>query len=68
MVLQNRGAVAGQEGSLLFWSWLLSIYAFLVLFTNRKKHPELMPYVGVALSGVQIFFLTLNNLWPVRSR
>ncbi len=52
---------AGQEGSLLFWSWLLSIYAFLVLFLNRKHHPELMPYVGVVLAGVQTFFLTLNN-------
>ncbi len=52
---------SGQEGSLLFWSWLLSIYAFLVLFTNRKKHPELMPYVGVVLAGVQLFFLILNN-------
>jgi len=52
---------AGQEGSLLFWSWLLSIYAFSVLFLNRKNHPELMPYVGVVLAGVQIFFLMLNN-------
>ncbi len=52
---------AGQEGSLLWWSWLLSIYAFLALFLYRKKHPELMPYVGVTLAGVQIFFLTLNN-------
>ena len=52
---------AGQEGSLLFWTWLLSIYAFWALFLNRKKHPELMPYVGVTLAGVQIFFLTLNN-------
>jgi len=52
---------AGQEGSLLYWSWLLSIYAFCVLFLNRKKHPELMPYAGVVLAGVQIFFLILNN-------
>jgi cytochrome c-type biogenesis protein CcmF len=52
---------AGQEGSLLFWSWLLSIYAFIALYINRKKHPELMPYVGVILAGVQLFFLILNN-------
>ncbi|HTP44249.1 MAG TPA: cytochrome c-type biogenesis CcmF C-terminal domain-containing protein, partial [Candidatus Acidoferrum sp.] len=52
---------AGQEGSLLFWSWLLSIYAFFALFLNRRKHPELMPYVGVVLACVQLFFLTLNN-------
>jgi cytochrome c-type biogenesis protein CcmF len=52
---------AGQEGSLLFWSFLLSIYVFSALFTYRKKHPELMPYVGVVLAGIQLFFLTLNN-------
>ncbi|MFZ0634864.1 MAG: heme lyase CcmF/NrfE family subunit [Candidatus Acidiferrales bacterium] len=52
---------AGQQGSLLFWSWLLSIYAFLALFLNRKKHPELMPYVGVVVGCVQLFFLILNN-------
>ena len=51
---------SGQQGSLLFWSFLLSIYTFFVLFTNRGKHPELMPWVGVILASVQIFFLTLN--------
>jgi cytochrome c-type biogenesis protein CcmF len=52
---------SGQEGSLLWWTFLLSSYVFFALFLNRKRHPELMPYVGVTLSGVQIFFLTLNN-------
>ncbi|HEV8384692.1 MAG TPA: heme lyase CcmF/NrfE family subunit [Candidatus Acidoferrales bacterium] len=51
---------SGQEGSLLFWSLILSIYTFFVLFTNRGKHPELMPYVGVILASVQTFFLALN--------
>ncbi|MGB8476453.1 MAG: heme lyase CcmF/NrfE family subunit [Candidatus Acidiferrum sp.] len=52
---------SGQEGSLLFWSFLLSIYVFSVLVAYRNKNGELMPYVGVILAGVQIFFLTLNN-------
>jgi cytochrome c-type biogenesis protein CcmF len=52
---------SGQEGSLLFWSFLLSIYVFSVLFAYRGKHPELMPYVGVVLAGVQGFFLILNT-------
>ena len=52
---------SGQEGSLLWWSFLLSIYVFSALFAYRGKHPELMPYVGVVMAGVQIFFLTLNN-------
>ena len=52
---------AGQEGSLLFWSFLLAIYVFSVLVAYRNKNGELMPYVGVILAGVQLFFLTLNN-------
>jgi cytochrome c-type biogenesis protein CcmF len=52
---------AGQEGSLLFWSTLLSVYILSVLIAYRHKNGELMPYVGVILAGVQIFFLTLNN-------
>ena len=52
---------SGQEGSLLFWSFLLSIYVFSALFAYRGKHPELMPYVGVILAAVQLFFLTLND-------
>ena len=35
----------GQEGSLLFWSWLLSTYAAVVVFTNRRKHRDMMPWV-----------------------
>jgi len=53
--------LGGQEGSLLFWSLLLAIYVFSVLLTYRNKNGELMPYVGVVMAGVQIFFLTLNN-------
>ncbi len=52
---------SGQEGSLLFWSFLLSIYVVSVLIAYLNKNGELMPYVGVVMAGVQIFFLTLNN-------
>src|SRR5579871_1272663 len=51
----------GQEGSLLFWSWLLASYAAVVVVTNRRKHREIMPYVVGALMFVQTFFLLLNN-------
>jgi len=51
----------GQEGSLLFWSWLLSTYSAVVVFTNRRKHRDLMPWVVGVLATVQTFFLILNN-------
>jgi cytochrome c-type biogenesis protein CcmF len=52
---------SGQEGSLLFWSFLLAVYVVSVLLTYRNKNGELMPYVGVILAGVQLFFLTISN-------
>ena len=45
---------SGQEGSLLFWSFLLAIYVISVLLTYRNKNGELMPYVGVILAGVAL--------------
>src|SRR5580704_15927246 len=43
----------GQEGSLLFWSWLLSTYATVVVFTNRHKHRDMMPWVTGVLATIQ---------------
>lgn len=50
----------GQEGSLLFWSWLLSSYSAVVVFTNRRKHRAMMPFVTAVLMATQVFFLVLN--------
>jgi len=51
----------GQEGSLLFWTFLLSTYASVVVFTNRRRHRDMMPWVVAVLATVQTFFLLLNN-------
>lgn len=50
---------AGQEGSLLLWGWLLSIFAAIVTFQNRKKNRELLPYVLTVLMTVTMFFVFL---------
>jgi len=49
----------GQEGSLLFWNWLLASYATVVVFRNRRKFREIMPYVIAVMMATQVFFLTL---------
>jgi cytochrome c-type biogenesis protein CcmF len=51
---------SGQEGSLVFWSLLLSGYGF-VLRLRYKTDPRLFAYASVILAGVQIFFLSLVN-------
>ena len=50
---------AGQEGSLLFWSWMLSIFTAVVVFQNKNKNRELMPYVLLVLTSVLFFFTFL---------
>ncbi len=49
----------GQEGSLLFWTWLLATYAAVVVFRNRRKFRDMMPYVTAVLMATQTFFLIL---------
>ena len=50
----------GQEGSLLLWGWILSLYAALVLIQNRQRHTAMMPYVAAVLMGTSVFFTSLN--------
>jgi len=51
---------SGQEGSLLFWAWLLSAYGF-VLLLRHKVDPRLVAHAAVVLAAVQVFFLLLVN-------
>src|SRR5579864_242133 len=51
---------SGQEGSLLFWAWLLSTYG-LVLRLRHKVDVKLTAYASTILAAVQIFFLLLLN-------
>jgi cytochrome c-type biogenesis protein CcmF len=51
---------SGQEGSLLFWAWLLSGYG-LVLRLRHKVDTRLVAHASVIIAAVQIFFLLLVN-------
>ncbi len=51
---------SGQEGSLLFWSWLLSGYG-LVLRLRHKVDSRLVAHASIVIAAVQVFFLSLVN-------
>src|SRR5437016_4300939 len=51
---------SGQEGSLLFWSLLLSTYGF-VLRLRHKTDSRLCAHASVIIAAVQVFFLLLLN-------
>ena len=50
---------AGQKGSLLFWSLLLSLFAAVVVIQNKNKNRDFMPYVISIISVTQCLFLVL---------
>ena len=49
---------SGQEGSLLFWAWLLAGYGF-VLRLRHKVDTRLVATTSMVLAGIQVFFLLL---------
>jgi cytochrome c-type biogenesis protein CcmF len=47
----------GQQGSLLFWSLILTTMSTLVHLQNRERNAALMPYVTATLMTTAVFFL-----------
>jgi cytochrome c-type biogenesis protein CcmF len=50
---------SSQEGSLLLWAWLLSLWSSLVLFLTRKRLREESAYATSILLGFGGFFISL---------
>src|SRR5947199_1811392 len=52
-------AWSSQEGSLLLWVWLLSVWSSLILFLTRRRVREIAPYATAVLLGFSVFFISL---------
>jgi cytochrome c-type biogenesis protein CcmF len=50
---------SSQEGSLLLWAWLLSLWSSLVLFLTRNRLRQVAPYATAILLGFGGFFVSL---------
>ncbi|MEA2349717.1 MAG: cytochrome c-type biosis protein CcmF [Thermoleophilaceae bacterium] len=50
---------SSQEGSLLLWAFLLSVYSSVVLLVTRRKLREIVPWATAVLGVVAAFFLSL---------
>ncbi|GCE25894.1 cytochrome c biogenesis protein CcmF [Dictyobacter alpinus] len=55
----------GQEGSLLYWALVLSLFSALFVVTSKRAPSAFVPYVMATLMGIESFFLlmlaTLSN-------
>jgi cytochrome c-type biogenesis protein CcmF len=50
---------ASQEGSLLLWLTVLSGAAGVVMYQNRHRNRELLPWVAAVMGGIGVFFAGL---------
>src|SRR5438874_1799522 len=50
---------SSQEGSLLLWAWLLSLWSSLALFLVRRRMREVAAYATAVLLGLGGFFVAL---------
>jgi cytochrome c-type biogenesis protein CcmF len=50
------------EGSIVLWSWMLSIYTLIVVVQYRRRQPELYPWVLSVLLGILAFFLLVMTI------
>ncbi len=49
----------GQEGSLLYWATMLSIFSAIAILLHRRADARLMPWVTVTLMTIESFFLVM---------
>lgn len=48
---------SGQEGSLLYWALMLSVFSSIFILTSRRVPAALVPYVIATLMGIELFFV-----------
>jgi len=61
------------EGSILFWAWVLALYAAAVVWFHRNRPGNLVPYASMTMLAVAAFFAILLAgpadpfvpVWPV---
>jgi len=51
----------GQQGSLLFWTWVLVIFAAIITYQNRRRRSDLVTVALGIISTTALFFLLLNT-------
>ena len=47
------------EGSILFWGFVLASYTAAVVWINRRREGDMVPYAAATLLGIAVFFYLL---------
>ncbi len=52
---------AGNEGSMMLWVWVLSLYSAVIAFQPGEEGRNMAPYVNLILQGIGLFFVFILN-------
>jgi cytochrome c-type biogenesis protein CcmF len=50
------------EGSIILWTWFVSIYTLIVVLQYRRRRPEFYPWVLAVMLGIAAFFLLVMTI------
>src|SRR6266508_2598390 len=50
------------EGSIILWTWMLSLYTLIVVGQYRRRQPSFYPWVLAVMLGVAAFFLLVMTI------
>jgi cytochrome c-type biogenesis protein CcmF len=50
------------EGSIILWTWMLSVYTLIVVVQYRRRQPEFYPWVLAVMLGIAAFFLLVMTI------
>jgi cytochrome c-type biogenesis protein CcmF len=50
------------EGSIILWTWFLSLYTLIVVVQYRRRRPEFYPWVLSVMLGIAAFFLLVMTI------
>ena len=61
MIYKISALWAGNEGSLLLWAWVLTVYAAIVAYGKHREGEDMVPYVTAILMAIALFFMFVLN-------
>jgi len=47
----------GQDGSLLYWAFMLAVFSAIFVFSSRRAPKAMVPYILATLMGIETFFV-----------
>jgi len=50
------------EGSIILWTWMLSLYTLVVVVQYRRRQPDFYPWVLSVMLGIAAFFLLVMTI------